>query len=310
MGYTKLFSEILDSTIWREPLHVKVVWITMMAMCDRDGEVRASVPGLADRARVDRSQCEQALAILMAPDPDSRTTDHEGRRIAKVDGGWRLINHAAYKRRMSPEERRERDAERKRVERAARRVTLVTSADVRGQSTMSGNVQEVSHADQIRSDADQTRSDPKRETQRAREVESVLTRNEPKPTPPPPHSTAAHLMADDMASEMCATFKRLTGRAWTSPADLLDALHGHGALVRSPMPDQVRAMVAHLSTEPEPIHAARRAMEAWAADPWVKANRFPMAHLAKDPLKYLTRPVSVSGVDSFEHASEEGPDFG
>lgn len=146
--------------------------------------------------------------------------------------------------------------------------------------------------------------------QSAREVESVLTRNDSKPTPKPPHSTAAHLMADDMASEMCATFKRLTGRAWTSPADLLDALHGHGALVRSPMPDQVRAMVAHLSTESEPIQAARRAMEAWAADPWVKANRFPMAHLAKDPLKYLTRPVSVSGVDSFEHASEEGPDFG
>ena len=152
-----------------------------------------------------------------------------------------------------------------------------------------------------------TRPDPvpKAETLSARELESVLTRNDPKPTPQGPHSAAA-----EMAAEMCATFKRLTGRAWTSPADLLDALHGHGALVRSPMPDQVRAMVAHLSTEPEPIQAARRAMEAWAADPWVKANRFPMAHLAKDPLKYLTRPVSVSGVDNFDHASEEGPDFG
>lgn len=302
MGYTKLFSEILDSTIWREPLHVKVVWITMLAMCDRDGEVRASVPGLADRARVDRSQCEQALAILMAPDPDSRTTDHEGRRIAKVDGGWRLINHAAYKRRMSPEERRERDAERKRIERAARRVTLVTPADVRGQSAMSGNVQEVSHADQIRSDADQTRSDPKRETLSAREVESVLTRNDPKPT--------ARGVVHQIAERLCTVHKEVTGRAWTHPQELLDALDGRGALVRTGMPDQVRAIAAHLGGEPDPVAAAERALRGWAADPWVKANRFPMAHLAKDPLKYLTRPVSVSGVDSFDHAREEGPDFG
>ena len=94
MAYVKLFSEILDSTVWRLPSHGRLVWITMLAMSDRDGEVKASVPGLADRARVERAHCEQALAMLMAPDPDSRTPDHEGRRIEKIDGGWRLINHA------------------------------------------------------------------------------------------------------------------------------------------------------------------------------------------------------------------------
>ena len=133
-------------------------------------------------------------------------------------------------------------------------------------------------------------------------LESALTRNSPKPAPKSPHA--------ELASELCRTFKRLTGRAWTSEDDLLEALDGRGALTRSPMPEQVRAMAAHLSEQPEPIQAARRAMEGWAADPWVKANRYPMAHLVKDPLKYLTRAVSVSGVDSFEHASEEGPDFG
>lgn len=134
------------------------------------------------------------------------------------------------------------------------------------------------------------------------ELESALTRNSPKPQPASEHAA--------MASEMCRTFKRLTGRAWTSEEDLLEALAGRGALARTPMPEQVRAMSAHFSEEAEPVKAARRAMEAWASDPWVKANRYPMAHLAKDPLKYLTRSVSVSGVDSFEHASEKGPDFG
>ena len=138
--------------------------------------------------------------------------------------------------------------------------------------------------------------------QSAREVESVLTRNDPKPT--------ARGVVHQIAERLCTVHKEVTGRAWTHPQELLDALDGRGALVRTGMPDQVRAIAAHLGGDPDPVAAAERALRGWAADPWVKANRFPMAHLAKDPLKYLTRPVSVSGVDSFEHASEEGPDFG
>jgi hypothetical protein len=118
MSYTKLFSSILDSTVWQLPLATKVVWITMLAMRDRDGVVEASVPGLAIRAGVDRSECERALAILMAPDPDSRTTEAEGRRIEKVPGGWRLINHDLYAAKLSDEDRKEKDAARQRRRRA------------------------------------------------------------------------------------------------------------------------------------------------------------------------------------------------
>jgi hypothetical protein len=46
-GYTKLFSSIVSSTLWREPAATKVVWITMLALADRHGEVEASIPGLA-----------------------------------------------------------------------------------------------------------------------------------------------------------------------------------------------------------------------------------------------------------------------
>ena len=49
-GYSKLFSEICDSTIWREPDHVRIVWITMLAKANKHGEVMASIPGLADAA--------------------------------------------------------------------------------------------------------------------------------------------------------------------------------------------------------------------------------------------------------------------
>lgn len=106
-GYTKLFSSILASTIWREPNHVRLVWITMMAMADKDGVCEASIPGLADLARVPLADCEDALQRLSSPDAYSRTPDHDGRRIEPVDGGWLLLNHAKYREKMSAEDRRE-----------------------------------------------------------------------------------------------------------------------------------------------------------------------------------------------------------
>ena len=105
-GFTKLFSSIVDSTVWREALHVKVVWITMLAKADRNGRVPCSLPGLADAARVSLEQCQDALAILAAPDPYSRTKAHEGRRVEECDGGWQLLNYLKYRALRDAEERR------------------------------------------------------------------------------------------------------------------------------------------------------------------------------------------------------------
>ncbi|MDQ2987460.1 MAG: hypothetical protein M3R13_12225, partial [Armatimonadota bacterium] len=106
-GYTKLFSTIIGSTIWREPDHVRLVWITMLATANQYGDVECSVPGLADFARVSREQCEDALRVLSAPDVDSRTKTDEGRRIETIDGGWRVINHGKYRQKMNADDRRE-----------------------------------------------------------------------------------------------------------------------------------------------------------------------------------------------------------
>lgn len=106
-GYTKLFNSILASTIWREDDKTRIVWITLLAMADKNGVAEGSVPGLADLARVEIEEAEAALVKLMSPDPYSRTTEHEGRRIEKVDGGWAVLNHAKYRSKMSADERRE-----------------------------------------------------------------------------------------------------------------------------------------------------------------------------------------------------------
>lgn len=111
-GYTKLFNSILASTVWETELHVRVVWVSMLAMCDRYGEVHASLPGLAKIAGVTREQAEDAVRILSAPDHDSRTKEHEGRRIEPIDGGWEVLNYAKYREKQSEDEQRAKAAER------------------------------------------------------------------------------------------------------------------------------------------------------------------------------------------------------
>jgi hypothetical protein len=105
--FTKLFSSITESTIWCEDDQTRIVWITMLAMCNKNGYVFGSPPGLANRARVPIESVRDALKKFMSPDLDSRTKEFEGRRIEEVDGGWRLLNYAKHRAIRDEEERRE-----------------------------------------------------------------------------------------------------------------------------------------------------------------------------------------------------------
>lgn len=79
----------------------------MLALSDRKGNVEASVPGLATVARVPREKCDEALRRLMSPDVDSRSQAFEGRRIAAIEGGWKILNYEKHRNKLSSEERRE-----------------------------------------------------------------------------------------------------------------------------------------------------------------------------------------------------------
>ena len=106
-GFTKLSSNIVLSSIWEESLETKVVWITMLAMADADGFVDATIPGLAKMAGVSKAKTRVAIEKFLDPDPDSRTTEHEGRRIAVMDGGFVLLNHSKYRAKRDPDARKE-----------------------------------------------------------------------------------------------------------------------------------------------------------------------------------------------------------
>lgn len=103
-GWTKLFSSIVTSSVWCEPHATVRVWVAMLATADADGIVEGSLPGFANLARVSVDEMRAAVATLAGPDPDSRTPDHEGRRIEAMEGGWRILNHAAYRERGQAKE--------------------------------------------------------------------------------------------------------------------------------------------------------------------------------------------------------------
>jgi len=106
-GYTKLFNSILASSVWQESLSTKVLWITMLAMADKDGIAEASIPGLAKISGLSIAETEAGIASLAAPDKYSRTKEFEGRRIEACEGGWKILNHPKYRAKMSADERRE-----------------------------------------------------------------------------------------------------------------------------------------------------------------------------------------------------------
>jgi len=123
-NYTKLFNSIITSTIWSEDDKTRIVWITMLAIADQNGEVQGSIPGLARIAGVSLQDTEAAINKFLSPDPYSRTPEFDGRRICKIDGGWELLNHAKYRRMASLADKKDADA--KRQKRVRDRASCVT----------------------------------------------------------------------------------------------------------------------------------------------------------------------------------------
>jgi hypothetical protein len=106
-------AEILSSSVWSEAAHVKLVWLTLLILCDTEGYVGAAIPGIARAAGVALDQTREALSLFMRPDPDSRTQAHQGRRIEPAERGFRILNFREHLDRLSAERRKTRDRVRK-----------------------------------------------------------------------------------------------------------------------------------------------------------------------------------------------------
>ena len=120
--YNKLFTKILDSSIWLQSDQTVRVWITMLAAMDEDGFTPfATVTNLAHRARVTLEETERAVGYLEGPDPHSGNPANDGRRIERVSGGWVVLNAGAHRELVTRHEIKRRQRERTQASRDRKR---------------------------------------------------------------------------------------------------------------------------------------------------------------------------------------------
>lgn len=122
MPFVKLDCGILNSTIWYDPPALKL-FVTALLMAEPQevseplptikvgslepgdyvipsgwyGFVPSSGPGLVHRALMDTEEGFAALCRLSAPEGESRSHEHEGRRLVRVDGGFIVLNFQKYR---------------------------------------------------------------------------------------------------------------------------------------------------------------------------------------------------------------------
>lgn len=95
--YNKLFTSILDSSIWEEDNRTRIVWITFLAAMDQDGFCRFGCLGnVARRANLSPEDAQYGIDVLGAPDIQNPHQENDGRRIEPVDGGFMVLNHGKY----------------------------------------------------------------------------------------------------------------------------------------------------------------------------------------------------------------------
>lgn len=106
MGFTKLDSRIIDSSIWDEDSNVLKVFIAFWTKCNPEGIVDATYNAMYRTANLcDKEKkplpveaFDNALQVLLNPDPNSRSKENEGRRIQRLDESkWLVTTYADHR---------------------------------------------------------------------------------------------------------------------------------------------------------------------------------------------------------------------
>jgi hypothetical protein len=110
--YGKIFQQMYDGTLGTNgPWEALVTFQQLIVLADKDGCVDFTIPAIVRRTTIPQHIIEKGIAVLLLPDPDSRTPDDEGKRIVLLsegrNWGWRIVNYAKYRAIRSDEERRE-----------------------------------------------------------------------------------------------------------------------------------------------------------------------------------------------------------
>ncbi len=124
MAFVKLSCKMLDSSIWPDK-DARDVFITALLMAspyelDKPkaqisvfdltktgwsvpagwyGFIEGAGIGIVNRAMIERKRGMAALQRLCSPEQDSSSIDYDGRRMARVDGGYIILNYMKFRER-------------------------------------------------------------------------------------------------------------------------------------------------------------------------------------------------------------------
>jgi hypothetical protein len=73
------------------------VWIAFLASCNQSGIAQVSAVYIASVCRLPIEIVMCSIEKLSSPDEFSRSIEREGRRLERVDGGYKIINYLKYR---------------------------------------------------------------------------------------------------------------------------------------------------------------------------------------------------------------------
>ena len=110
--YGKIFAQMYDGTLCTAgPWQALVTFQQFIVLARSDGVVDMTPSAISARTTIPLAIIEAGIEALERPDPESRSLDHEGRRIVRLSEhrtwGWRIVNHAKYRAIRDEEGRRD-----------------------------------------------------------------------------------------------------------------------------------------------------------------------------------------------------------
>lgn len=131
--FAKVFEQIFDSSL-AENWKTRLVFEDMLVLADMNGVVDRTPEAISRRTNVPLDIVNEAITVLEAPDPRSRSSTDDGRRLIRLDEhrnwGWMITNYEYYRGLASEEQRRAKTAERVRRHRAKSQHKRVCNAPV------------------------------------------------------------------------------------------------------------------------------------------------------------------------------------
>lgn len=128
--YAKVFASLWVGTLYGKT-DAQLVFIYLLAHADKEGFVRAVPEAVAGATGMSPDRVASAIDLLESPDPESNSTELDGRRLERTGShSWQIVNYTRYRNIRDPEDRRVQNREAKRRERARVSNSQQPSADV------------------------------------------------------------------------------------------------------------------------------------------------------------------------------------